>query len=105
MIRRPPRSTQDRTLFPYTTLFRSPPGGGRPARAREHVPPVPPSWTRADPDARRAPPLHGLGRRAPHGLRRLPGVEPLEAPPHRRGRRGVPLTRRRVDPFPVARAR
>src|SRR5213596_1214982 len=23
MIRRPPRSTQDRTLFPYTTLFRS----------------------------------------------------------------------------------
>src|SRR5213596_4061822 len=25
MIRRPPRSTQDRTLFPYTTLFRSPP--------------------------------------------------------------------------------
>src|SRR2546421_4989497 len=41
MIRRPPRST----LFPYTTLFRSPPGrrGGRDARgdharqsAREH---------------------------------------------------------------------
>src|SRR5213596_4402953 len=27
MIRRPPRSTQDRTLFPYTTLFRS--GGVR----------------------------------------------------------------------------
>src|SRR5213596_1978034 len=24
MIRRPPRSTQARTLFPYTTLFRSP---------------------------------------------------------------------------------
>src|SRR5216117_165511 len=24
MIRRPPRSTQGRTLFPYTTLFRSP---------------------------------------------------------------------------------
>src|SRR5213596_2017473 len=23
MFRRPPRSTQDRTLFPYTTLFRS----------------------------------------------------------------------------------
>src|SRR5258708_12828046 len=30
MIRRPPRST----LFPYTTLFRSEPGGGDP-RARE----------------------------------------------------------------------
>src|SRR5213596_4077981 len=32
MIRRPPRSTQDRTLFPYTTLFRSrpsPPAGCR----------------------------------------------------------------------------
>src|SRR5216117_4422620 len=26
MIRRPPRSTQGRTLFPYTTLFRSPCG-------------------------------------------------------------------------------
>src|SRR5213083_3708105 len=25
MIRRPPKSTQQRTLFPYTTLFRSPP--------------------------------------------------------------------------------
>ena len=24
MIRRPPRSTQQETLFPYTTLFRSP---------------------------------------------------------------------------------
>src|SRR5213596_3960027 len=27
MARRPPSSTQDRTLFPYTTLFRSPAGG------------------------------------------------------------------------------
>src|SRR5213595_4199913 len=27
MIRRPPRSTQLRTLFPYTTLFRSAPHG------------------------------------------------------------------------------
>ena len=26
MIRRPPRSTQQETLFPYTTLFRSPAG-------------------------------------------------------------------------------
>src|SRR5213075_3240366 len=32
MIRRPPRSTQQGTLFPYTTLFRSPGReGGRPA--------------------------------------------------------------------------
>src|SRR3546814_19085008 len=27
MIRRPPRSTRTYTLFPYKTLFRSPPGG------------------------------------------------------------------------------
>src|SRR3546814_8499730 len=43
MIRRPPRSTRTDTLFPYTTLFRSPrvcarhkshhPGAARPARA------------------------------------------------------------------------
>src|SRR5213596_4064313 len=49
MIRRPPRSTQDRTLFPYTTLFRSRdrkgarrpghPSRGRPAarRSEEHT--------------------------------------------------------------------
>src|SRR3546814_14240271 len=29
MIRRPPRSTRSDTLFPYTTLFRSPPADGR----------------------------------------------------------------------------
>src|SRR3546814_13824981 len=29
MIRRPPRSTRTDTLFPYTTLFRSPPIGRR----------------------------------------------------------------------------
>src|SRR3546814_19714505 len=35
MIRRPPRSTRTDTLFPYTTLFRSPspPPQPRPARA------------------------------------------------------------------------
>src|SRR3546814_16509301 len=32
MIRRPPRSTRTDTLFPYTTLFRSP--SALPARAR-----------------------------------------------------------------------
>src|SRR3546814_7953981 len=31
MIRRPPRSTRTDTLFPYTTLFRSPGGGRHPA--------------------------------------------------------------------------
>src|SRR3546814_5283366 len=34
MIRRPPRSTRTDTLFPYTTLFRSP----RPRRERPLVP-------------------------------------------------------------------
>src|SRR5216117_1399735 len=32
MIRRPPRSTQGRTLFPYTTLFRSDRAHCRPGR-------------------------------------------------------------------------
>ena len=34
MIRRPPRSTQAKTLFPYTTLFRSLPPG--PAQGRDY---------------------------------------------------------------------
>src|SRR3546814_18853082 len=36
MIRRPPRSTRTDTLFPYTTLFRSPPY----TRAGVHTPPL-----------------------------------------------------------------
>src|SRR3546814_9788607 len=36
MIRRPPRSTRTDTLFPYTTLFRSAPGGApRPVGSAE----------------------------------------------------------------------
>src|SRR3546814_4518142 len=35
MIRRPPRSTRTDTLFPYTTLFRSPTGSS-PLSARWH---------------------------------------------------------------------
>src|SRR3546814_3165148 len=35
MIRRPPRSTRTDTLFPYTTLFRSIPGGGVEGGLRE----------------------------------------------------------------------
>src|SRR3546814_5010267 len=34
MLRRPPRSTRTDTLFPYTTLFRSPDRLRRPARYR-----------------------------------------------------------------------
>src|SRR3546814_3246374 len=36
MIRRPPRSTRTDTLFPYTTLFRSPSGSKLP-RHRGHM--------------------------------------------------------------------
>src|SRR3546814_11422435 len=45
MLRRPPRSTLTDTLFPYTTLFRSPvlpgadPGTAAPARAARGVDP------------------------------------------------------------------
>src|SRR3546814_11571850 len=39
MIRRPPRPTLTDTLFPYTTLFRSP---GRALPAHLPVPPIPP---------------------------------------------------------------
>src|SRR3546814_3020514 len=61
MIRRPPRSTRTDTLFPYTTLFRSPgsAGGGRrraraDARRRRH-------HARAAPPGRRA---GAVGRRS-----------------------------------------
>src|SRR3546814_5352169 len=46
MIRRPPRSTRTDTLFPYTTLFRSIPGGDLPG--------VQGVRTRADADAMKA---------------------------------------------------
>src|SRR6187200_3777828 len=38
MIRRPPRSTLCQTLFPYTTLFRSPRPPHRPPRPRSPRP-------------------------------------------------------------------
>src|SRR5687767_15231494 len=55
MIRRPPRST----LFPYTTLFRSP--GADAGSAREHRPARSRSGARADPCVR---PQHRAARRA-----------------------------------------
>src|SRR3546814_3238318 len=58
MIRRPPRSTRTDTLFPYTTLFRSPGGGRRvaapfrrAARARrdpEQARRLAQDWTRSE---------------------------------------------------------
>src|SRR3546814_17734120 len=40
MIRRPPRSTRTDTLFPYTTLFRSPPARRRDSRRRRRHGPL-----------------------------------------------------------------
>src|SRR5881275_3666887 len=45
MIRRPPRSTLFRTLFPYTTLFRSPHCGRRWQRFSRHLPT---QWRRSE---------------------------------------------------------
>src|SRR3546814_15379626 len=42
MIRRPPRSTRTDTLFPYTTLFRSPPIRVAPIRRSPDIPSHPP---------------------------------------------------------------
>src|SRR5213596_3853554 len=52
MIRRPPRSTQDRTLFPYTTLFRSRPRSSSSRRTRDSSATPPPASARCS--ARRA---------------------------------------------------
>src|SRR3546814_1097119 len=55
MIRRPPRSTRTDTLFPYTTLFRSPPfrgsaadGRGDRRTRRNPFGPERSSWSRAE---------------------------------------------------------
>src|SRR3546814_9297097 len=62
MIRRPPRSTRTDTLFPYTTLFRSPARPG-PRRA------VPRAGARAGPE-RRAGAGGGAGAHRPGDARR-----------------------------------
>src|SRR3546814_1868047 len=63
MIRRPPRSTRTDTLFPYTTLFRSPAAAGRPGRGTNR---------RAAP--RELPPLRlSLADRYDHLLHERPG--------------------------------
>src|SRR3546814_9980350 len=46
MIRRPPRSTRTDTLFPYTTLFRSP-MGGTPADFGRHIAGETAKWRKA----------------------------------------------------------
>src|SRR3546814_1973345 len=65
MIRRPPRSTRTDTLFPYTTLFRSPPRG--PARTCDLPRPRRPTFAVID-AARAADPSLGTARH--YGARR-----------------------------------
>src|SRR3546814_1644638 len=82
MIRRPPRSTRTDTLFPYTTLFRSPHphhlslppvhGGGRAAERRPQF----------------AVPFRSGGRRA----------DPAQCHLHRRAGRGAAVLRRPARP-------
>src|SRR3546814_17731734 len=67
MIRRPPRSTRTATLFPYTTLFRSPAGHDRNSAAQ---------IDRVDlPVSNRAAAAHAIGHLAPpdHVISRLCG--------------------------------
>src|SRR3546814_11386497 len=70
MILRPPRSTRTDTLFPYTTLFRSP--GGSLCRAR--LQPVRARHRRAAPRDDGPAARHGAGRR-PRGA---PGALPAD---------------------------
>src|SRR5213079_2201103 len=104
MIRRPPRSTQQPTLFPYTTLFRS---GRRAAAHRtdgavgDRQGPDGPTATAATAAGVRAPPRRGrgpegagqgAGRPVPDrgGVRRgagATGVDARDAGPNRSARR------------------
>src|SRR3546814_17315125 len=95
MIRRPPRSTRTDTLFPYTTLFRSPnlgscPGGTRPGVISKGIEleaglfptddvAVTAGFTHADTEYRSR--LGGSGGRPPHNaLALLPGRQRSNAP-------------------------
>src|SRR3546814_9885571 len=64
MIRRPPRTTRTDTLFPYTTLFRSP------ARGR-HRPAAVEDALRAGPELGLGPQRHLGAGRLPRGVPRL----------------------------------
>src|SRR3546814_18564578 len=72
MIRRPPRSTRTDTLFPYTTLFRSP--GPAPADGQPHGPEHHAGGRVPDVGPRRRP----LGPRAPSRHGRVRRVEPAD---------------------------
>src|SRR3546814_6287413 len=76
MIRRPPRSTRPDTLFPYTTLFRSPAEAGglsldpidfeAPQPAPPSAPEPPPAPVAETPAAPAHAPAHGQARSEEH---------------------------------------
>src|SRR3546814_7681955 len=72
MIRRPPRSTRTDTLFPYTTLFRSP-AAPNPSR---------PPHGAGSPRSPAAPPAPGF-RPAPGAFLPAPETPPRPIPPRR----------------------
>src|SRR3546814_5696790 len=100
MIRRPPRSTRTDTLFPYTTLFRSPFGGDRPARAPTFTVTLgvePTTFTHRVPD--------GLALAKSKAV--VPGLVPGTQCPDRSNGRGSPCgwpgyKRCRASPYPSA---
>ncbi len=69
----------------------------RRCRARQHLSPDAAPGRRAHRQARRPAQLHALGRSDPHGLRRLPGHEPGEAP-RRSPTRASPSSRTSTAP-------
>src|SRR3546814_20081441 len=117
MIRRPPRSTRTDTLFPYTTLFRSPPArvlqeqhdraflsersGPRLVHVRVRQPGAQdavaerlPAYTR-----RLLEPAHGGSQRALHGFARPAEGRGQRSEERRVGKEGVSTGRSRWSPY------
>src|SRR3546814_1491362 len=106
MIRRPPRSTRTDTLFPYTTLFRSPIYFVIPARVGGDFDRRSPDdefkssrSIGGDPIQHRAPPVHPSRRAHPVSSSRLPPrqVRPMRPAGNRRSLRPATSARSRSE--------
>src|SRR3546814_11039004 len=105
MIRRPPRSTRTDTLFPYTTLFRSPPVSAQPSPFRAEPPPIastmaaslrgPHATTAESRDGARRPVSTGLVKRDTNND---PYTHHLRSEERRVGKEGVSTCRSRWSP-------